>query len=95
MKGTLGSIDTRAVQGVSPAFDCLGGMAKSARDLANLFTVLTEGRDFTSSLMAKWQGVKVGVVDPVKWQVADFAVEPREDFNKQYVSRRSFLYNKI
>ena len=85
MKGTLGSIDTSAVQGVSPAFDCLGGMANQARDLANIFTIILEGRDFTSSLLATSQGVKVGVVDPVKWQMADFAVEPREDFNKQYV----------
>ena len=67
------------VQGVSPAFDCLGVLAKSPRDVANLFSVLQEGKNFSASLKSSWQGLRVGVVDPAKWTVAGFAVGPRED----------------
>ncbi|KAH8704214.1 amidase signature domain-containing protein [Talaromyces proteolyticus] len=83
MKGTLGSVDTFGVQPISPVLDCIGGMAKSPKDLASLFNVLQPTRNYEKFLTGSWENLKIGVVDPLQWQPADFIVEPREDFLNQ------------
>jgi Asp-tRNA(Asn)/Glu-tRNA(Gln) amidotransferase A subunit family amidase len=86
MKGTLHSISTLGAQPISPVLDCIGAMAKSPGDLAHVFDILQPGSNYTEFLTGSWKGLKVGFVDPMQWQPADFMVEPREDFLKQSVS---------
>lgn len=84
LKGTLGSISTTGVQPITPSMDSIGGMAKSAEDLANLMGVL-QGKAYRASLTKSWKGLRLGFVDPSRWQPADFIAEPRKDFREQFV----------
>ncbi|KAJ5289132.1 amidase signature domain-containing protein [Penicillium angulare] len=83
LKLTVGTISTYGVQPLSKPFDSIGGAAKTTEDLANLLDTLVPGRDFKSSLTKSWKNIKVGLVDPMLWQPADFVVEPNDGFLQQ------------
>ena len=86
MKATPGSVDTAGIQPISPAFDSVGGLAKTPGDLANIMGILLGRRtDYPSYLEGSWKGLGVGFVDPNLWQPAEFVVEPNESFRKQTV----------
>ncbi|KAJ4295247.1 hypothetical protein N0V90_007258 [Kalmusia sp. IMI 367209] len=82
LKGTLGSVPTWGSQPITDVLDSIGGMAKTATDLANLFGVLQE-KDYTGSLNSSCEGIKLGFVDPELWQPASFVVEPVPEFTEQ------------
>ena len=90
MKATPGSVNTAGIQPISPAFDSVGGLAKTPEDLANIMGILLGRTDYPSYLKGSWNGLKVGFVDPSLWQPAEFVVEPNESFRKQTV--RSVLH---
>ena len=90
MKATPGSVNTAGIQPISPAFDSVGGLAKTPEDLANIMGILQRRTDYPSYLKGSWNGLKVGFVDPSLWQPAEFVVEPNEGFRKQTV--RSVLH---
>ena len=89
MKATPGSVETAGIQPISPAFDSVGGMAKSLEDLANIMGILLRRTDYPSYLNGSWKGLRVGFVDPNLWQPADFVVEPNEGFREQTVHKTS------
>ena len=90
MKATPGSVNTAGIQPISPAFDSVGGLAKTPEDLANIMGILLGRTDDPSVLKGSWKGLRVGFVDPSLWQPAEFVVEPNESFRKQTV--RSVLH---
>lgn len=93
LKPTFGSTSSRGIMPVAPSFDTVGGMAKTVKDLADITGMLSGGKDFSTYLRKSWADLGVGFVDPMIWQPAPIAVEPREDFLKQSVSHtRSVLY---
>ena len=85
MKATVGTVKTAGIQPISPAFDSVGGMAKSAMDLANLMSILQDGKSYDPYMKKSWKGLRVGFVDPKLWQPADFVVEPNEKFRRKTV----------
>ena len=87
MKATPGSVDTAGIQPISPAFDSVGGLAKTPEDLANVMSILQGQREYGAYLKGSWEGLRVGFVDPNLWQAADLVVEPNEDFRKQTVPK--------
>ncbi len=98
MKATPGSVKTAGIQPISPAFDSVGGLAKTPEDLANIMRILLERTDCPSYLEGSWKDLRVGFVDPSLWQPADFVVEPNESFRKQTVrfvpNSRQFCANQ-
>ena len=90
MKATPGSVNTAGIQPISPAFDSVGGLAKTTEDLANIMGILLGRTDDAWDLKGSWKGLRVGFVDPSLWQPAEFVVEPNESFRKQTV--RSVLH---
>ncbi|KAL6824616.1 amidase signature enzyme [Trichoderma sp. SZMC 28015] len=68
MKVTVGALDTKGTSPQSPITDSLGGMAKSAGDLANFIGAMME-QDYSSYLTKTWAGQKVAFVDPNKWEL--------------------------
>ena len=64
MKATPGSVNLEGIQPISPAFDSIGGLAKSPKDLADLMSILQPGKHYSFSPKASWDGIRVGVVDP-------------------------------
>ena len=87
MKATPGSVETVGIQSISPAFDSVGGLAKTCKDLANVRSILQGQEDYHLYLIDSWKGLRVGFVDPNLWQPADLVVEPNEGFREQTVRR--------
>lgn len=85
LKVTPGTISTHGVLPLSKPFDSIGGAAKTTEDLADLLDILVPGRDFKCFVTKSWKNTKVGFVDPMAWQPADFVVEPNDDFLQQTV----------
>ncbi len=85
LKASLGWTNTAGVLPGGSSFDCLGGLAKTPLDLANLMSVLMGGRDFSNSLKSSWFGVNVGFVDATLWESPVQVCEPDEEFRKQLV----------
>ena len=85
LKATVGTVETAGIQPISPAFDSVGGMAKSATDLANLMSILQDGKSYGQYMKKSWKGLRVGFVDPKLWQPADFVVEPNKKFRRKTV----------
>lgn len=79
-------MSTRGTLPSSKAFDSIGGAAKTTEDVADLLDILVPGRDFKSSVTKSWRNTKVGFVDPMLWQPADFVVELNDGFLQQTVS---------
>ncbi|KAL2064595.1 hypothetical protein VTL71DRAFT_3732 [Oculimacula yallundae] len=66
LKVTVGSLSTKRTSPQSPLTDSLGGMAKTANDLALLIGAMTEN-DYSSFLTKTWAGQRVAFVDPRVW----------------------------
>ncbi|TVY78524.1 putative amidase [Lachnellula suecica] len=82
LKVTVGSVNTSRTSPTSPFTDSLGGMAKSAGDLALLATVLTE-QDYSSFLTGSWHGQRIAAVDPKLWNLHPVVCEYVESVKLQ------------
>jgi amidase len=82
LKATVGVVSTEGIAPWSAVTDSVGGMAKSAEDLANLFSIL-ERKDFRETLVKNWEGLKVGFVDPHLWEFSPIVCEEDPVFLKQ------------
>lgn len=85
MKVTVGALDTKGTSPQSPITDSLGGMAKSAGDLANFIGAMME-QDYSSYLTKTWAGQKVAFVDPNKWELHPAVCERIEIVREKQVS---------
>lgn len=85
MKASTGSVSTEGIQPISPAFDSVGGMAKTTKDLADIMAILQPGRNYSTSLKPSWEGLKVGFVDPEGWKPSKLVVEVNDGFCRQTV----------
>jgi len=68
-----------------PDFDCHGLLAKTTGVIASMLSVILGGRDVSGSLKTSWEGLRVGFVDPVIWQMGPSEIKPNEDFSQQSV----------
>lgn len=76
IKATVGVLPTEGLMPFSSFSDSLGPMAKSAKDIANLLTIMDNGTDYTQFLSAKWEGLRIGFLDPEAWRPGEGAVKP-------------------
>lgn len=84
LRAIVGSIPGDGCLASAPIVATSGAMAKSVKGLADMLDVMMGTRG-TSQLGASWNGLRVGVVDPEKWQPIPFVVQPNEDFKHQTV----------
>ncbi|KAK5073312.1 hypothetical protein LTR24_010359 [Lithohypha guttulata] len=98
LKMTPALADCSGTQPGNSDFDSLGVMSKSATDILNLWNyVLAPASDkiARSQLPSDWKDLRVGFVDPYKWQPADFVTGPNEEFRKQSISELNDAAHKI
>lgn len=72
IKVTVGSVSTEGTAPWSHLTDSVGGMAKSAEDLAYLVDAIMEGGEYASNLTNDWAGQTIGFVDDTLWGFVDF-----------------------
>ena len=84
LKITRGTVDDTGVQPALRQFDCLGGFARSATDLAHLVAIM-QGHEPDKYVVPNptWQGLKLGFVDPSKWRSYPSAMEQVQEFFEQ------------
>lgn len=71
----MGRASTEGTVPWSALTDSVGGMAKSAQDLADLVDVIL-GTNTSSTLSTSWQGQTVGFVDDTLWGFSEFICTP-------------------
>jgi amidase len=69
--------------------DSVGWMAKGAEDAALMLNIALNNDDYTNYLDQSFKGLRIGFLDPMKWQPGTAIVRPNEDYNKQFVSPHS------
>ena len=74
IRSTVGIIPGQGIMPLSTHFDTAGPMAKSARDAADLLTVLVDPTKtqvpeggYASKLTSDWKDIRVGTLDPEFW----------------------------
>jgi amidase len=79
---------------VTKTFDSVGGMAKSATDLA-ILTGFLQDKDLTDDDLkpssntgpgSEWEGIRIGFLDPRIWKLPAWLVAPNSDATVQIVS---------
>ena len=75
MKPTIAIISQEGIVPITSLCDSVGPMAKSVEDLANLMDVLVDPSKtkipdggYLSAVTAVWEGLKIGSLDPEKYQ---------------------------
>jgi amidase len=68
----VGAVSTEGTAPWPRLTDSIGGMAKSAEDLAYLVDCLIDGKNFTEDLPTSWEGMKIGFVNDRLWNFVDF-----------------------
>ena len=76
IKVTIGAVSTEGTSPTSHLTDSIGGMAKSAEDLAHLVDSLIDGKNFAQDLSKTFDGIKVGFVDDKLWSLGAFVCNP-------------------
>lgn len=76
----------------SVRYDTAGPMRKRVKDVANLLDVLIDHDKtqvpqggYASAMTTTWNDIKVGTLDPQKWQMSDGFVKPVPEATKQIV----------
>jgi amidase len=75
MRPTVGIASPKGIVPMGRSFDTPGPLAKDTRDLADLLTVLVDSNKtkvptggYISAVDPSWEGIKLGTLDPRKWQ---------------------------
>ena len=66
--------------------DSVGWLVKGAEDAALMLNIAFDSGDYTNYLDKSFKGLRIGFLDPMKWQPGTAIVRPDEDYNKQFVS---------
>ena len=75
---------------LSKTYDSLGGMAKSARDLRNLTSVILN-EDLSTGEVTKPESMRVGFVDSKAWQYPDFICNLSQSIRTELVRWRKLV----
>ncbi|WPJ67174.1 hypothetical protein SMAC4_07005 [Sordaria macrospora] len=81
LKPTPGTVSVKGVLAL-PTYDAIGPIARTAKDVADMLTLLT-GTNLSHESKISWDGLRVGFVDYDIWAPATFVVEPVESFTSQ------------
>ncbi|KAJ8129603.1 hypothetical protein O1611_g4029 [Lasiodiplodia mahajangana] len=75
--------------------DSVGWMVKGAEDAALMLNVVLNNDDYTKYLDQSFKGLRIGFLDPMKWQPGTAIVRPNEDYNKQFMSEFNDMVSKL
>ncbi|KAL8895141.1 MAG: hypothetical protein Q9207_008288 [Kuettlingeria erythrocarpa] len=85
MKPTIGIVSQQGIVPVSHICDAAGPMTKSVLDLAHLMDIIVDptktsvpSDGFASVMIDTWADIRVGVLDPAKWNCPEFVIKPYE-----------------
>ncbi|KAH8591672.1 amidase signature domain-containing protein [Bisporella sp. PMI_857] len=87
---------------ITPRFDTIGPMTKSARDVAVMLdvmvdpstTMIPEG-GYVSCLLYDWEGLRVGSLEPEPWLLDDTVVKPVKSATEQEIRETKAAYKKL
>ncbi|KAF3389677.1 hypothetical protein DPV78_011453 [Talaromyces pinophilus] len=92
LKVTVGAAFRDGIISISSTFDSLGGMGKTARDVAVLTDVLLDPgprakfpNGLSDFLVDGWQGIRVGFVDASLWQLPPKLLVSDDEYKKQMI----------
>ncbi|KAH0557049.1 hypothetical protein GP486_005161 [Trichoglossum hirsutum] len=102
IKPTIGLISQQGIVPVSRLCDSAGPMTKGVKDLAYLLDVMVDKSKtripeagYTTALTDSWEGLKIGVLDPEKWQFHPILVKPNAEATLQMVNEIRAAYATI
>ncbi|THV52153.1 hypothetical protein BGAL_0087g00130 [Botrytis galanthina] len=102
IKPTLGTIPGYGIVPISKSYDTAGPLAKSPKDLADLFTILVDksktevpNGGYASCLTGSWADIKVGTLDPEFLHMSGHVIKPVEEATKQIDRETRAAYEKI
>lgn len=89
----MGSVSADGIFQLTEAFDSLGGMAKSADDLAALTEFLfssvpgspVAGRNMQLEFRESFKGLRLGFLDIDEWRLPSNVLQPVENYLQQRV----------
>ncbi|KAH8822071.1 amidase signature domain-containing protein [Xylogone sp. PMI_703] len=102
MRPSHNIVPAEGVIPITPRFDTVGPMAKSARDVALMLdimvdpstTTIPEG-GYVSSLTSSWDGLRVGSLEPELWLLPDSIVKPVKSATEQELRETKAAYKKL
>ncbi|EPS29808.1 hypothetical protein PDE_04758 [Penicillium oxalicum 114-2] len=102
LKPTMSIVPQAGVIPVAKLFDSVGPMTKSARDVALLMDVLVnpeltqipEG-GYVTAATGKWNGIRIGTVDPDVWGYEAEARRPQPGAEEQMLEETRSAYTKL
>ncbi|KAL4866522.1 hypothetical protein BDV12DRAFT_172729 [Aspergillus spectabilis] len=98
IKPTIGFVPSDGMVPISRNFDSAGPMTKSVYDLAVLLDVITgrdEAESYTKYLTKSWEGISVGVLDPIEWRFPPEMVKPIPEADEQVLRDTNTAYDLI
>ncbi|PTB56126.1 hypothetical protein M431DRAFT_553023 [Trichoderma harzianum CBS 226.95] len=103
LKPTIDMISGDGVFKLTNAFDSLGGMAKSAQDLAALTEILfltvpgspMAGKSLTADFSSSLDGLRLGFVEPNDWMFSSTILEPDETYLQQRRNHWNHAMNEL
>ena len=95
IKPTIGLVSQDGIIPICSLFDAAGPMTKSARDLALLLDVIVEADSqgkpkggYISAATGSWEGLRIGSLDPSKWDFPADLRKPLDGAVEQIVRSR-------
>ena len=91
VKPTQNAAQLYGVVPISAALDCVGPMAKDARDIADLLNVMLpdfthrRSSSYVADLAAEWSDLRVGVLDLTQWSWPDHLPQLEHSAKEQMV----------
>jgi len=91
LKPTPGHVDLmKGSQAEGSLMTGIGGLARSAQDLADLTSAVLPGTDFGADLTTSWEGFGIANLNFDEWHYPDSVSEVVPDYDKQSVSTHKF-----
>lgn len=94
IKSTPGIISTAGIVPITAFCDVAGPLTKSTRDLAILLDILVDSSKtmipeggYESAVTGRWDGLKIGTLDPEIWNFPAIARKPAPDAEAQMVGQ--------
>ncbi|KAI0521431.1 amidase signature domain-containing protein [Xylaria bambusicola] len=75
--------------------DSVGWMVKGAEDAALMLNVALGNDDYTKYLGQSFKGLRIGLLDPMKWQPGTAIVRPNDEYNEQFMSEFNAMASKL
>jgi amidase len=102
LRPTLNIISQEGIIPITPRFDTIGPMTKSAKDIAVMLDAMVDpsttsvpAGGYVSCINSSWDGLRVGSLDPEPWLLPDSIVKPVEGAKEQEIRETKDAYRKL